>query len=164
MFRFLYIRGMKRLQGISLLTLLLMLVLLACEKDEGCGASNISKTGSTKSHNMGQNCMNCHQASGEGKGCFVVAGTVYTSSAATATAANGTIFLYTGPNATGTLVATIQVDAKGNFHTTDAVNFGSGLYPVVKSASGAQQFMGSSITQGACSGCHGVTTDRIWVN
>lgn len=155
---------MKRLHLLTLTGLFMLVVLMACDKEKGCGTKNISQTGSTRSHNMGQNCMTCHQSSGEGEGCFIVAGTVYTSSSGSTTAANGTIYLYTGPNATGTLAATIQVDAKGNFHTTDALDFGSGLYPVVKSASGAQQFMGTTITQGACSGCHGVTTDRIWVN
>ncbi len=112
---------------------------------------------------MGQNCMNCHVNGGEGKGWFVAAGTVYKPNLST-TNPNNTIYLYTGPNGTGILKATIEGDAKGNFHTTEDIDFGSGLYPSVKNAANDIQYMSSSITQGACNSCHGVSQDKIWNN
>lgn len=144
---------------------LTLLAIPSCNKEEegGCGETNISQNGSNRSHNMGQNCMNCHKSGGPGEGCFNAAGTVY-DSLQTSTRANGTIRLYTGPNGTGSLAATIQIDGRGNFHTTDNINFGSGLYPAVVGSSGEIRYMGSTINQGACNSCHGVSNDRIWVN
>ena len=137
-----------------------IITLNACSK-EGGNSTNISSTGSQKSHNMGRNCMSCHKSGGEGEGWFNVAGTVY-DSAQTNLLPNSTVFLYTAPNGGGTLNYTIQVDGKGNFYTTDAIDFGTtGLYPVVSGKS-ISKMMGSSITTGQCNSCHGVSTDRIW--
>ena len=137
-----------------------IITLNACEK-EGGNVPNISSYGSGKSHNMGRNCMDCHSSAGNGKGWFNVAGTVYDSTI-TNTLANATVYLYTGPNGSGNLKYTIQGDAKGNFYTTDSVNFGTtGLYPVV-SGSTTSRTMSTSITVGQCNSCHGVTTDKIW--
>ena len=135
----------------------------ACKK-EGCGESNISYNNQSKSHNMGQNCMNCHNDGGSGKGCFNIAGTVYSSNSSNTTKPNGTIKLYTGPNASGTLKATIQIDAKGNFHSTDAIDFSSEVYPVVYGSSGNVQCMPSGTKNGACNSCHGSNGNKIWVN
>ena len=107
--------------------------------------------------------MNCHKQGGSGEGWFNVAGTVYKSDLST-TNPNNTVYLYTGPNGTGTLKATIEGDAKGNFHTTESIDFGNGLYPVVKNSNNDTQYMSTSITQGACNSCHGVTEDKIWNN
>lgn len=134
----------------------------SCKKEEGCGATNISKHNGNESHNMGQNCMNCHKDGGQGEGCFNVAGTVY-DSMQSATAANGTIRLYTQPNGGGTLRATIEVDKLGNFHTTDNVDFAGGLYPTVQGANGNIKYMSSPVTTGQCNSCHGGSTAKIWV-
>ncbi|MFN8321670.1 MAG: hypothetical protein U0T74_03330 [Chitinophagales bacterium] len=141
---------------------LLFAFISSCDKD-GKSVSNISSYNSTRSHNMGQNCMNCHKQGGEGEGWFTAAGTVYKPNLST-TNPNNTIYLYTGPNGTGTLKATIEGDAKGNFHTTESIDFGSGLYPCVKNSANDIQYMSSSITQGACNSCHGVSEDKIWNN
>ena len=148
----------------GLLSLFVLLSIPSCNKDGegGCGETNISQNGSNRSHNMGQNCMNCHKSGGPGEGCFNAAGTVYDSLLST-TRPNGTIKLFTGPNGSGTVAATIEVDARGNFHTTDNINFGSGLYPSVTGSSGQIRYMSTPVTQGACNGCHGVSNDRIWV-
>ncbi len=114
------------------------------------------------SHNMGQNCMNCHRSGGQGEGIFQVAGTAYNAQK-TATYSNATIKLWSGPNGTGTVKYTLQADTKGNFYTTSGVNFGSGLYPSVQGTNGVN-YMSSAITTGQCNSCHGVTTDRIWTN
>ena len=131
----------------------------SCEKEGGCGKDNISASGGNKSHNMGQNCMQCHKTGGNGEGCFVVAGTVYDTTI-TSNLHSGKLELYTGPNGTGSLVHTLQIDSKGNFYTTD--NFSvSGLYPVITGPSGQKQYMGSSITTGQCNSCHGSSTAKI---
>jgi len=75
--------------------------------------------------------------------------------------ANRTIKLYTGPNSTGTLIKTIQVDGRGNFYTTEAIDFSSGLYPSVQGNS-TTKHMGSSLSNGSCMSCHGVSTSKIW--
>ena len=111
---------------------------------------------------MGQNCMNCHKSGGEGKGWFNVAGTVYTAGLSN-TYPNTTVKLYTGPNGTGTLKYTINGDAKGNFFTTETIDFGSGLYPVVQGTSTAK-YMSTTTTTGQCNSCHGVSTDKLWTN
>lgn len=131
----------------------------SCEKEGGCGEDNVSASGGGKSHNMGQNCMQCHQSGGKGEGCFVVAGTAYDTLMASSLH-SGKIELYSGPNGTGNLVHTVQIDSKGNFYTTDNFSI-SGLYPVITGPSGQKQYMGSSITTGQCNSCHGSTTSKI---
>lgn len=135
----------------------------SCEKEGEENETNISRYGDDDSHNMGQNCMNCHKSGGQGEGWFNVAGTVY-NAAFTNVQPNGTVKLYTGPDGTGTLKYTIEVDGKGNFYTTENIDFGSGLYPSVTGTSGDVQYMGTSITTGACNSCHNVTTNKIFVN
>lgn len=148
--------------GLTLAFVAFSVVLQSCEKEGN--ETNISHNGSNKSHNMGQNCMQCHRSGGSGEGWFNIAGTVYDSLQHN-TKPNGLVKLYTGPDGTGTVKYTIEVDAKGNFHTTDAIDFGSGLYPsVVNSTGGGQKFMSASITNGACNSCHNNTEDKIWVN
>lgn len=136
----------------------------SCDKNEhGCGPVNIAKNGEDESHNMGKNCMNCHTDGGRGKGCFNVAGTIY-DSLLNNTNPNGKVRLYTGPNGTGILVATVELDEKGNFFTTEIINFDTPLYPSVSNASGQTKYMGSSIQKGECNSCHGDSTDPIWTN
>ncbi len=136
---------------------------MSCEKkNESCSESNISKAGGDDSHNMGMNCMQCHTSGGEGEGCFNVAGTVY-NQAQTATVSSGTVKFYTGPNGTGSLVKSIAIDSKGNFHTTEAVDV-SNLYPAITGPSGTTQYMSTKPPTGACNSCHGVSTDKLWSN
>lgn len=141
-----------------------VMMVVSCGK-EGGNNTNISKTGGTHSHNMGRNCMNCHVSGGEGDGWFTAAGTVYDTSGTT-TYANAVVQLYTPPDSNGNqvLVATINGDAQGNFYTTQSINFGTdGLYPVVIGAHGTKR-MAVSIPQGACNGCHGVSTAKLFTN
>ncbi|OIO99626.1 MAG: hypothetical protein AUJ98_10580 [Bacteroidetes bacterium CG2_30_33_31] len=134
----------------------------SCEKEKGSNTTNISSHGASESHNMGKNCMTCHVSGGEGQGWFQVAGTCY-NSALTNTYANVTVKLYTGPDGTGTLRATIDGDANGNFFTTASVDFTGGLYPAV-TGSGATKYMPMAISNGQCNSCHGVSSDKIWTN
>ena len=139
----------------------LIIVLQACEK-EGENETKISSFNSKKSHNMGQNCMNCHKDGGEGEGWFQLAGTIYDSLKVN-TNPNTTVNLFTGPNGTGTLKYTLQVDGLGNFYTTAAADFATGLYPAVVGKN-STKYMSSITTSGQCNSCHGVTTDKIYAN
>ena len=122
---------------------------------------NISSANSSKSHNAGQNCMNCHKKGGEGDGWFSIAGTAYRPDLATAQ--NAVINLYTAPNGGGELKKIVSGDLLGNFYTTDIQAFGTGLYPSV-TYNGNTSYMSGSILHGACNSCHGISTDKIIVS
>ena len=150
---------------LSLITLAiaggLLISQTACQK-EGSSSSNISTTNGNRSHNMGQNCMSCHKSGGQGDGWFTAAGTMYKADLVSLQP-NTTVYLYSGPNSTGSLVATLNVDAKGNFFTTDAIDFSGGLYPAAKGPSGTMHYMSQVTRTGACNGCHnGGTTDHLY--
>lgn len=130
----------------------------ACEDDGN--ETKISSYNSDESHKAGQDCMICHISGGDGEGWFTVAGTVY-ESGLTSVLPNATVKLFTETNGTGELVATIEVDEKGNFYTTKMIDFETGLYTLVEGNTTTKN-MNSSITSGKCNSCHGVSTDRIW--
>jgi hypothetical protein len=129
----------------------------SCKKNKS--ETNISATNKSESHNMGQNCMNCHKSGGDGEGWFQVAGTVYDTTLSK-TNPNTTVRLYSDAQGSN-LKYTVQVDALGNFYTTETIDFGSGLYPVVVGKT-ISKHMASPITSGQCNSCHGVSTDKIW--
>lgn len=125
---------------------------------------NQNQGGGDGSDRMGGNCMSCHGPNGGGSGCFTIGGTVFDS---TLTLRNPYAYLqfYTGPNGTGQLVATLDADGSGNFYTTDVINFGNGLYPVIVSKiNGKTLAMPSSTVNGACNSCHGISNAKIWIN
>lgn len=132
----------------------------ACKKENDENETNISSFNDTESHNMGQNCMNCHKSGGSGEGWFNAAGTVY-DSLGTAVYPNALVELYSGPNGSGTKKYSIEVDGKGNFYTTEDINFGSGLYPSIK-GSIVTKHMATAITTGQCNSCHGNSTGKLW--
>lgn len=134
----------------------------SCEKDENeANETKISTYQSTKSHNNGQNCMTCHVSGGEGEGWFKVAGSVY-GAQQTDPYPNTTIKLFAESNGAGVLKATVEVDGLGNFYTTEDIDFGAGLYPVVIGVSGTESYMQEPVTNGQCSSCHGNTTGVVW--
>ena len=133
-----------------------------CKKNGKCNQENISSAGSDESHNFGVNCMTCHTSGGEGKGCFSVAGSV-SNVGLTSPLIAGTIKLYTGANGGGTLKHTIQIDAKGNFHTTESVDY-SGLYAAITGPNGTTNYMSSSLSNGSCNSCHGGSTSKLYGN
>lgn len=141
---------------------ILAVVFVSCDKDSDGNETMISRHYDNESHKDGQDCMSCHQSGGRGDGWFVVAGTVY-DAALSDPNPNGTIKLYEGPLDSGNLVRTIEVDGKGNFYTTENIDFGNGLYTSVTSSNGNVKVMNSPITDGACNSCHGSSVDRIWV-
>ena len=136
-----------------------LIMIPSCEK-EGSNESKISIYGSNDSHKAGQNCMSCHQEGGSGEGWFTVAGTVYDSQLNN-TYENATVKLYTGPNGTGALKHTIQVDKKGNFYTTELIDFSEGFYTLVEGDITTNHML-AKISNGQCNGCHGSSKDRIW--
>ena len=97
--------------------------------------------------------MNCHYTEGQGEGWLTVAGTVL------------------GPSTTGTAqiysdfgqapIATIEVDAEGNFYTTEAVDFTNGMNVSIKNDNGVEYQMIDKIYTGQCNLCHGVTTSKL---
>ena len=133
--------------------------LVSCKKSWGCHEENISTAGGDDSHNKGQNCMQCHNSTGEGEGCFNVAGTLYKSDLLTSQN-GGKVELFTEPNGAGSLKYTIDIDSKGNFYSTAAIDY-VGLYPRITSPSGATIAMSSSLSSGACNSCHGPSTGKL---
>jgi len=142
---------------------MMLFIVASCSKDDESNSdeSLVSTTNGNKSHNAGQNCMNCHVSGGQGEGSFVAAGTVYNSTAQSVYP-NSIVTLSTGANGTGTVKATLFGDAKGNFFTTSPIDFTGGLYVAVKNTSGNTRFMVSPITNAACNSCHS-SNNRITV-
>jgi hypothetical protein len=139
------------------LGLIPILFLTSCtsENDESEDETVISSYGDTESHRAGNNCMSCHTAGGSGEGRFTVAGTVYQADGTTPYP-NTTVTLYTGADASGELVITVEVDGKGNFYTTESVDWGTGLYPSVSSDNETLN-MPTPTGSGACNSCHSGT-------
>ncbi len=142
------------MKKIFISTLVLSLTLLSCEK-------KISSYSESESHYAGQDCMQCHKSGGDGEGNFKVAGTVYDSSK-TVVYPKTTVKLYTEPLGGGDVIKTIEVDALGNFYTTERVKFKKDVYPSVIGINGDEKFMGTPITTGSCNSCHGISTSRLW--
>lgn len=124
------------------------LFIFSCEKEEEENES---------SHNAGQNCMTCHKSGGSGDGVWTVAGTVYNADGAALSGA--TIKLFSDAVGTGTALATLTSDKSGNFHTSTAINFGTGLYAKVTSGTSTISMVTPLVT-GACNSCH-VEGNRI---
>jgi hypothetical protein len=136
---------------------------ISCKKkDKEGGGSKSSSYNDTSSHNVGSACLDCHNTGGANEFWFTIAGTVYKPDG-TSLNPNSTVYLFSAANGTGNLILTLPVDGKGNFYTTSSLSFGSGLYPEVKSPSGATEFMQTPVTSGNCNSCH-TSTQRITVN
>ncbi len=120
-----------------------------------------SATGLDESHKHGQNCMECHNPGGSGEGVFTVAGSIFDADRSTPYP-RGTVEL--DPVLAGTGAAyVLEVDGKGNFYTTDPLDFSQGLYVRFVDDTVKIQ-MAAKITSGACSTCHGHTVEVISVN
>lgn len=137
------------------------LFMSACEKEEGENETKISSYSSNESHHTGDNCMNCHRSGGSGEGWFQIAGSVYHEDQSTPYP-NATIRLYSGPEGSGDLKATVEVDLKGNFYTTESIDFGNGLYAMAEGES-ESSYMETLLTDGQCNRCHGESAGRIRV-
>ncbi len=156
-----------RKASILALALSFFVFIVQCDRDDddrnGSGEQKESTHASTESHNMGKDCMQCHDGSDREAPHFTVAGTVY-KTGGQETAPNGYVTLYTDANGQGNMVLRLEVDGRGNFYTTRAIDWGGGLYPVAEGANGNQSMMPISITRGNCNSCHtdsGNPTNRI---
>jgi hypothetical protein len=146
---------------IIVFTLFAFIFFLSCEKNETTGEpiSTTSTSLSSASHNVGKNCMSCHKSGGSGDGWFVVAGSVYNSTK-TNPYITGSVELRTEPSGGGNLVSKIEIDLNGNFYTTEPVDFGAGLYPLVVGGV-KKHYMNTKVTDGECNSCHDAS-NRIW--
>jgi len=105
--------------------------------------------------------MDCHY-SGNNNYAWVIAGSCYDTNF-TKPYPNATIKFYTEANGGGLEIGSLEVDGKGNFYTTENINFKLGLYPVVIGTSGKKMSMHSTVTTGVCGSCHNYTTCKICV-
>jgi hypothetical protein len=103
-----------------LLSLCLVFAITSCTDDDS-DTEGSSSTGSS-SHNTGKNCLGCHS--------FKAAGSVY-SQALTSAYSGAVIKLTPGANGTGTVLATITSDKKGNYYTSNSISYGTGKAYVV---------------------------------
>ena len=152
---------------VCLLFYFLLFGFFACEKNNVDNTSPtdvilISHYGDSISHRNGENCRSCHRESGGAPGIFNVSGSVFDSASSLAFP-NASLRLYTEAGGKGIVQYELEGDALGNFFSTEQVNFGNGLFPVVLSDSSTRS-MGSFIQHGHCNACHGITTNRIKIN
>jgi hypothetical protein len=135
--------------------------IISCSKTDP-GISLISNHGLQLSHNPNSNCMNCHARGSTAKSFFTAAGTIYDSFQNNAYP-NTYIRFYTQPNGGGELKYTIKGDLKGNFYTTEDMDFSGGLYPSVQGIN-APKHMSTPVYMGQCNSCHDKKiTSRIWI-
>lgn len=139
----------------------LIIAFQACENENAePDESKISTFGSTESHNNGLDCISCHVQGGDGKGWFTLAGSIYDSTL-TRPYANATIQLYTERQGGGAVAYTVEVDALGNFYTTEPIDFGAGLFPAAV-GNLETKYMQTSISAAGCNECHANGIDPIW--
>lgn len=134
-----------------------------CEESEW-NEPMVSYYGDDKSHNWGMNCMDCHRRGGPGESWFTISGSV-SKLGTNEPYPNVTIELWKEVGV-GQPVAIIEVDALGNFYTTEPINWGNGLYPAVVNKNGDRIFMQYKTMIGTCNSCHfngeGVSAPPIW--
>ncbi len=135
---------MKRVSTLAFL----ILSIVACQKYATPDIKTlISSHDEDESHNKGQNCMDCHYSAGNAEGIFTLAGSAYGNTN------NGFFELY--ENQSNEPIMTIPIDRLGNAYTTEAIDFGNGLWVATRSSNGEVEFMDDRITSGQCNLCHG---------
>ena len=143
------------IRALSSLALLLAFS-IACSRGSATGPSGATPPSSGNnvrgSHNAGANCQQCHAS-------FTVAGTVYKPDGTTPNP-GVVIRLFSSAAGSGTAVATLTADGSGNFYSSAAVSFGSGLTASATSPGGSARTKTAAITSGACNRCH-VAGSRI---
>jgi len=81
-----------------------------------------------------------------------MAGTVYNSTGMVPYI-TAKVELRTAQSGGGSTLYRVEVDQKGNFYTTNTIDFGSGLYASVVGGT-STQYMTLTVTDGACNDCH----------
>ncbi len=135
--------------------------IVSCDEEES-NKNQISKNFGDKSHHFDQNCMNCHIAGGEGESSFSIAGSIFKDDLSSK-APNGVMKFFSKPNGEGNLVATLEVDDKANFYTTENIDLSKDVYAAAIGKSGKMKFMSTPLTSGSCTSCHGNTTKKLWI-
>jgi len=117
-----------------------------------------SKKGAATSHLVGSQCMECHQAKGNGPGLFTAAGTITDKNGKVMP---GALVRLTSEDPDkvmggGKVYVEIEVDDLGNFYTTEALPMPDpGAVPSVVSANtGKFVSMNFPSESGACNFCH----------
>jgi len=119
--------------------------LIACSKSKNY--IKISEHGQGRSHNTGQNCMNCHYQEGPGAGWYSLAGSV------SGNYQNHSIRVFDALSQD--LLATVEVDLLGNFYTTESINFSNGTtVDIVDGQGQVIKAMSTIVTNGQCNLCH----------
>jgi mono/diheme cytochrome c family protein len=124
-------------------------------RDPALDVANVSAHRTSRSHNVGQNCMRCHQERGPGRGRFAVAATVLGPDGQPYP--NPVMELYTARPADGVAPAyTLEGDELGNVFTTEAMPFpDQALFVVVRSQDRTlRRQMPFPTNSGACNVCH----------
>lgn len=124
-------------------------------RDPALDVDNRSAHDEMRSHNAGQNCMNCHQAHGPGKGRFTIGVTVFGPDGAIAP--NPVLELYKAPPSSGAQPAyVLPGDLRGNIFTTEPMPLpDTALFVVVRSKDGKlRNTMPFPTGSGACNVCH----------
>lgn len=139
--------------------------LVSCSDDYQTSPSNlmISFNGEDKSHKHGENCMDCHSAGQSGEHEFQIAGSVYTDNGESPVV-NGLVKFYKEPKAEGKLVYAVEIDAKGNFFSTEGMQIEEGVYPVIESTTGNLYYMLTETGNGSCSSCHSQSGIKLIIN
>jgi len=164
----------RHVRGVLQMSLLLVMTVMLAS---GCGgggnsgsdsdSESTSTLGDNDSHRSGQNCQSCHRPGGDGDGVFTIAGTVFDGNNPTVVKPNVIVRLFALPDQSSALIKEIEVDAKGNFYTTAAIPFGTGLFAVVVDGTMSSPFMTAPVTasDGACNSCHdGNTVPVLFIN
>lgn len=149
----------------SLVAALVVMALPGCEDDDAVpfigdadyvrdpalDVELVSANGDTRSHNVGDNCMACHQAHGPGPGRFTAAGTMYDADGAPHI--DGALELRDGE---GQLVLRVEADSNGNFYTTEALPLpDQPLFPAVYDRDDKlRNAMPFPTSSAACNVCH----------
>lgn len=123
-------------------------------RDPGLDVALVSRRGDAISHEVGENCMRCHQAKGPGPGRFTAAGTLHDADGEPH--ADGVLELRTAPDGMGDLVLRLEADGLGNFYTTEELPLpDTALFPTVYSDDGARRgYMPFPTVSAACNVCH----------
>ncbi|HEX5657728.1 MAG TPA: MbnP family copper-binding protein [Polyangiales bacterium] len=128
---------------------------------------NVSEPGATRSHPVGDprhgaSCMRCHQAQGPGLGRFTAAGTVFREAGGVAQDVLVEIIAGTPDRANNTFkdvtrYALLDVDANGNFFTTEAIPYAEQKLTARLLRRGSGEVLGNMFSTkqtGVCNTCH----------
>lgn len=138
------------------ITIFVIITSCARQGSGKCSETNIS-TAARSSHNSSRDCMRCHTEGKDGRGCFTVAGTAYSSDKTNPMTHAVIVLLSRDDNDWSKITGSsksIKTDKSGNFYTTESIDFVN-KYPAIISENGDTTFMsGSLTTTAACNSCH----------